>query len=33
MTQQITELPALWQVSEQHIWAFEQLARHTVEEA
>ena len=33
MTQQITELPALWQEAEQHIRAFEQLARRTVEEA
>ena len=33
MTQQITELPALWQEAEQHLRAFEQLARRTVEEA
>ena len=33
MTQQITDLPALWQEAEQHIRAFEQLARRTVEEA
>lgn len=33
MTQQITELPALWQEAERHIRAFEQLARRTVEEA
>ena len=33
MTQQITELPALWQEVEQHIRAFDQLARRTVEEA
>ena len=33
MTQQITELPALWQEAEQHIRAFEKLARRTVEEA
>ena len=33
MTQQITDLSALWQEAEQHIRAFEQLARRTVEEA
>ena len=33
MAQQITELPALWQEAEQHIRAFEQLARRTVEAA
>ena len=33
MTQQITELPALWQEAEQHLRTFEQLARRTVEEA
>lgn len=33
MTQQITDLPALWLEAEQHIRAFEQLARRTVEEA
>jgi len=33
MTRQITELSTLWQEAEQHIRAFEQLARRTVEEA
>ena len=33
MTQQITELPALWKEAEGHLRAFEQLARRTVEEA
>ncbi|MCY3991844.1 MAG: hypothetical protein OXF50_11535 [Caldilineaceae bacterium] len=33
MTQQITDLPALWQEAEGHLRAFEQLARRTVEEA
>lgn len=33
MTQQITDLPALWQEAEQHMRTFEQLARRTVEEA
>lgn len=33
MTGQITELSTLWQEAEQHIRAFEQLARRTVEEA
>ena len=32
-TQQITELPVLWQGAEQHLRAFEKLARRTVEEA
>ncbi|MDE0464620.1 MAG: hypothetical protein OXH93_19535 [Caldilineaceae bacterium] len=33
MTQQMTELPALWREAEQHLRTFEQLARRTVEEA